>query len=85
MKNAITISDLHKYAEKLPKLQRDIDAPYRKVAMLPEMDIRYVDYADPYMRCPEIRTITFEARHTKLDGVQVTAWYYHDVLVKVAV
>ena len=80
----ISLSDLKTYAEKLP--QRCDDGGHHRLAIMPKMS----PYYDPQPRlCPEYhlqgQTIVFQARRAKVHGVDVTAWFYHDVLVKVGV
>ncbi len=88
MKNAITIDQLREYAERLPaRRERDRHAPYYTLAVY---DQKLPTHFDPsmsgHLASPmEATTVTFTWREAKIDGVPVTAWYYKDVLVKVAV
>jgi len=83
MRQAISLSDLKKYAEKLPASFDD--GRYYKMAIAPALSPYY--HVDPRLDMATIhyQTIEFRARRTRIDGVEVTAWFYHDVLVKVTV
>ncbi|MGN6548406.1 MAG: hypothetical protein ACTHJ3_00715 [Pararhizobium sp.] len=81
MRNAITVSDLRKLAEKLPS--KPFGRHHRVALHGPLPPVAAYDPGCIYEPGP-VQTITFEARETLVYGAEATAWFYNDVLVKVA-
>lgn len=83
MKTAISIAELQSFAERLPNNPHLHDMHFA----VPCHDHYWPDAMMRDYGCQpfHVNKVTFKARHTKVDGVPVTAWYYHDILVKVAV
>ncbi|MER8505672.1 hypothetical protein NKG95_29010 [Mesorhizobium sp. M1423] len=81
---SISLSDLRRYADKLPDFYSPDRPRYYKVAVMPRMVEPYA-YYDARIDRVDIQTIEFHCRETHVDGVRALAWYYHDILVKVAV
>lgn len=84
MRTAISIADLQKYAEKLP---RRVAGSRYDMAICPHIPSVYYNPSDPMPMWDRVEysRITFHQRPARIDGVEVTAWYYHDILVKVCV
>ncbi|MER8407011.1 hypothetical protein NKH16_20145 [Mesorhizobium sp. M1307] len=82
---SISISDLQQYAERLPSNVRGHRDGHRiRMPVHSISSARYQDYNAP-IEAMQFHTIEFHSRPTTVDGVSATAWYYHDILVKVSV
>lgn len=82
MRQAISLSDLIKYADKLPSRA---EGKYFRMSYMHE-PFRPYSIHDEMVRADfHCHTLEFRQERTKVDGVPATAWYYHDVLVKVCV
>lgn len=87
-RKAISLSDLHDAISRLPNKTSDSGGRICRVAIWPPIGTA-VPYNpdDPALEYtpPQYRTVDFEKRPALIDGVAVTAWFYHDVLVRVVV
>ncbi|MER8591853.1 hypothetical protein [Mesorhizobium sp. M0598] len=88
MRASISLSDLQRYVERLPSTKRNPrDGPVVRMAIQPDLDYLYRHSPNHPMHYEmmTVSTIEFHCRPTKVNGVECTAWYYHDILVKVSV
>lgn len=82
MRQAISLSDLIKYADKLPAR---FDGKYYRMSYMHEPFRPYSIHDEMVGAYTHYNTLEFRQERTKVNGVPATAWYYHDVLVKVCV
>jgi hypothetical protein len=68
-------------AEKLPN--KASAGPVYRVPVYRPIPLSLREYYE--MGPVELEVIDFRAKPASIDGVEVTAWFYHDVLVKVSV
>lgn len=81
----VSIDTLKRLADKLPAEPRE---PVMSMAVMPEIPMelyRHCDAAELRQQAVRCDRITFRAKITSVEGVRCTAWYYHDLLVKVCV
>lgn len=78
---SISLSDLQRYADKLPNRAQ---GKYYKFPIRCMEPVRY-HHPNEMMYAAEFHTIEFHSREIVVDGCRALAWYYHDILVKVAV
>lgn len=79
----IGIDELREIAERLP---RQPLGPYFRVPRMGHPEFRYYrPHPHPHTMEETISYVEFTARGVEIKGVPATAWFYHDLLVKVTV